>query len=260
MRRLIPAHAGKTTGADGRPRGTWAHPRSRGENLMRCRTLVAASGSSPLTRGKRSCETFEERRGRLIPAHAGKTVYCQIPRRLPGAHPRSRGENCVRNATPQGVARLIPAHAGKTVKRPDSSPARPAHPRSRGENVEPRLPRADFAGSSPLTRGKPLMVSANVMPRRLIPAHAGKTIGRSCGPTLWPPVFPAHAGKTHASTPATRNLRAHPRSRGENALFSDFTRYVYGSSPLTRGKLSHQIKVALQVRLIPAHAGKTNGW
>ena len=70
-------------------------------------------------------------------------------------------------------------------------------------------------------------------------------------------LIPAHAGKTHASTPATRNLRAHPRSRGENALFSDFTRYVYGSSPLTRGKLSHQIKVALQVRLIPAHAGKT---
>ena len=30
-----------------------------------------------------------------------------------------------------------------------------------------------------------------------------------------------------------------------------------GSSPLTRGKLSHETEVALQIRLIPAHAGKT---
>ena len=50
--RLIPAHAGKTSGAS-HPHGTnAAHPRSRGENLTRtCRDLIY-TGSSPLTRGK----------------------------------------------------------------------------------------------------------------------------------------------------------------------------------------------------------------
>ena len=52
---------------------------------------------------------------------------------------------------------------------------------------------------------------------------------------------------------------AHPRSRGENALFSDFTRYVYGSSPLTRGKLLPRDQNVAIRGLIPAHAGKTYG-
>ena len=49
---LIPAHAGKTFQISFFEVRGAAHPRSRGENLMRSRTLVAESGSSPLTRGK----------------------------------------------------------------------------------------------------------------------------------------------------------------------------------------------------------------
>ena len=51
---LIPAHAGKTLESD--PVG-WvgeAHPRSRGENLVRIATSPVLVGSSPLTRGKPS--------------------------------------------------------------------------------------------------------------------------------------------------------------------------------------------------------------
>ena len=58
-----------------------AHPRSRGENACIAVKCGGWFGSSPLTRGKRS-ELLQARRGgRLIPAHAGKTLpdlrfYC----------------------------------------------------------------------------------------------------------------------------------------------------------------------------------------
>ena len=70
---LIPAHAGKTTGTPGSTDGTAAHPRSRGENIQSPSQTVKTSGSSPLTRGKRSDRRRNARYGRLIPAHAGKT-------------------------------------------------------------------------------------------------------------------------------------------------------------------------------------------
>ena len=51
------------------------------------------------------------------------------------------------------------------------------------------------SGSSPLTRGKHRSVSKTLLHRRLIPAHAGKTI---------------------RAARIARRHRAHPRSRGEN--------------------------------------------
>ena len=92
-RRLIPAHAGKTSWKPTRRRPSAAHPRSRGENPMRSRTLAAASGSSPLTRGKRLHQDPFVMTVRLIPAHAGKTSTAVSTMTVPGAHPRSRGEN-----------------------------------------------------------------------------------------------------------------------------------------------------------------------
>ena len=91
--RLIPAHAGKTTTPGERPASSRAHPRSRGENVRPDRHSRAARGSSPLTRGK--LERFKPgtQRGRLIPAHAGKTSQARRTSWLTWAHPRSRGEN-----------------------------------------------------------------------------------------------------------------------------------------------------------------------
>ena len=51
-RRLIPAHAGKTEDRGFTGHATWAHPRSRGENLLQSLDCDEARGSSPLTRGK----------------------------------------------------------------------------------------------------------------------------------------------------------------------------------------------------------------
>ena len=213
--RLIPAHAGKTSTSSRRRGLRPAHPRSRGENVMDPPSIALASGSSPLTRGKPQGPRGDRRGHRLIPAHAGKTQP-QAARRNPGrAHPRSRGENDCGGVIPVvGVGSspltrgkphaptvtaptggLIPAHAGKTMRVTVWVPLGAAHPRSRGENLFALVIGVRTFGSSPLTRGKPLSGRRRVPPRRLIPAHAGKT-------------------RRHRNGRGHRE--AHPRSRGEN--------------------------------------------
>ena len=172
------------------------------------------------------------------------------------AHPRSRGENrfhdrgcrdadgsspltrgklvCVlRAASNRG---LIPAHAGKTRAFADESSGTAAHPRSRGENTTRVIATFSDCGSSPLTRGKPTLVPADLPKCRLIPAHAGKTESRGAEVNV---------------------SQAHPRSRGENKEGTVIKNQGLGSSPLTRGKRRPCGWPARCARLIPAHAGKT---
>ena len=111
-----------------------------------------------------------------------------------------------------------------------------AHPRSRGENGQPIVDLIITVGSSPLTRGKPLVASSAYCAPGLIPAHAGKT--QRCG----------HLRRT---------TQAHPRSRGENGKASAVDLSAMGSSPLTRGKHAAMDANPIGLRLIPAHAGKT---
>ena len=133
--RLIPAHAGKTCVVFIVTGPVRAHPRSRGENCRRWCRSGRCSGSSPLTRGKPRSRWRRGARGRLIPAHAGKTRRARSPAGVSGAHPRSRGENptveagklITAGSSPLtrgklavegeavGVGGLIPAHAGKTL-------------------------------------------------------------------------------------------------------------------------------------------------
>ena len=92
-------------------------------------------------------------------------------------------------------------------------------------------------GSSPLTRGKPVVIQETARDVGLIPAHAGKTTSlRRSFLTGW----------------------AHPRSRGENAAASAASLTMRGSSPLTRGKPVNEVPERLALGLIPAHAGKTS--
>ena len=173
--------------------------------------------------------------GRLIPAHAGKTLTDPSRQLQDPAHPRSRGENItrvVRVIRPHGSSPLtrgkpmsrawrcgpdglIPAHAGKTVVYCLPASAVAAHPRSRGENPMTREYLGAADGSSPLTRGKQSGELGIEHEFRLIPAHAGKTV--TC------------------ATQAVHTA-AHPRSRGENTAASRRTTARAGSSPLTRGK------------------------
>ena len=137
-------------------------------------------GSSPLTRGKRGLVENDLARGRLIPAHAGKTSRPGTRRPRTAAHPRSRGENveeAVADAAAFGSSpltrgkqpgpprslpgsRLIPAHAGKTLEEMVNMRLVPAHPRSRGENTCVTRRLGPVSGSSPLTRGKLFLTCA----------------------------------------------------------------------------------------------------
>ena len=92
------------------------------------------------------------------------------------------------------------------------------------------------SGSSPLTRGK-----------------RGRLEVRDDGDGL----IPAHAGKTSAVCCATVSVEAHPRSRGENHSHGVLEAEAQGSSPLTRGKRGAVDGGRDGLRLIPAHAGKT---
>ena len=254
--RLIPAHAGKTTVLAKPVGSSGAHPRSRGENAYILAPGRSPVGSSPLTRGKPGIDGLVNGGGRLIPAHAGKTaLFCEVLADR-GAHPRSRGENVAgvdwglsevgsspltRGKQPfsarcSRIAGLIPAHAGKTSLAWTGGCPRWAHPRSRGENTVKGELKFRDEGSSPLTRGKPVIIASKWAAGRLIPAHAGKT---------------------SIMRRAASRQRAHPRSRGENVWTTLRATGKPGSSPLTRGKLvvisaSHFVN-----RLIPAHAGKT---
>ena len=70
-------------------------------------------------------------------------------------------------------------------------------------------------------------------------------------------LIPAHAGKTWICGQTASQAAAHPRSRGENGPLPAQGMTLEGSSPLTRGKLEHELSDAVAVGLIPAHAGKT---
>ena len=274
-------------------------------------------GSSPLTRGKLQTAWEGIKTGGLIPAHAGKTLTRPRSSRLTEAHPRSRGENEAgdeKGSTFEGSspltrgkpaivalsaahAGLIPAHAGKTHEVAEADKAWGAHPRSRGENVRRRFGALLRPGSSPLTRGKPLLPTAPKAPPGLIPAHAGKTGwfrswsrsrwahprsrgengagDRACLTSLgsspltrgkrWyvrpcpstAGLIPAHAGKTLRPDGVPGGLEAHPRSRGENPGQMGAGIVGAGSSPLTRGKPLMPWQRQVADGLIPAHAGKT---
>ena len=92
-------------------------------------------------------------------------------------------------------AGLIPAHAGKTRASKAITPARGAHPRACGENLIGLGADLASMGSSPRMRGKHDEQLEFLIETRLIPAHAGKTVGRG--------------GMTF-------DTEAHPRACGEN--------------------------------------------
>ena len=253
---LIPAHAGKTKPAPSMRAPAKAHPRSRGENRWSDADALSSHGSSPLTRGKHLCPRWSDADARLIPAHAGKTPNAYQNQPEVKAHPRSRGENLLQvlselvkrgsspltrgklwpDGVPRGLNRLIPAHAGKTSTTTRGQLTTVAHPRSRGENLTDPSRHDQDPGSSPLTRGKRDLQRRLIRSVRLIPAHAGKTS------LAW--LVGAHT-------------KAHPRSRGENRDRAMGCLLGQGSSPLTRGKRVIVVFGNVEVRLIPAHAGKT---
>ena len=194
---LIPARAGSTIRTSSSRTRSRAHPRSRGEHSVVCKSPWTSKGSSPLARGT----LLDWFNGTLVPV----------------AHPRSRGEHVnhsyrmmtalgsspLARGTPiEKVSKcpndgLIPARAGNTLVPSSLSQVRKAHPRSRGEHFILSARLLWRMGSSPLARGT---------------RNGRHEIGNGQG------LIPARAGNTVRSTLGMNAKRAHPRSRGEHAL------------------------------------------
>ena len=90
---LIPARAGNTASLTGANIGSGAHPRSRGEHLLRLAIRSLNMGSSPLARGTHNALLTKTAELGLIPARAGNTSPVRRFSSLSWAHPRSRGEH-----------------------------------------------------------------------------------------------------------------------------------------------------------------------
>ena len=157
--RIIPAYAGSTRVWRIGCLRYWDHPRIRGEHKNMIIACVAASGSSPHTRGAPGSPGSHRPGNRIIPAYAGSTMLKFMPVRASADHPRIRGEHWpppppvpgppgssphTRGAPQiparQGMAqRIIPAYAGSTVKNGTFSTGIWDHPRIRGEHRSPAM-------------------------------------------------------------------------------------------------------------------------
>ena len=77
--RLIPARAGNTRFSAEALMKVPAHPRSRGEHLLRFGPEIFRAGSSPLARGTHIIRDLDTYATRLIPARAGNTAVLLQP-------------------------------------------------------------------------------------------------------------------------------------------------------------------------------------
>ena len=193
---------------------------------------------------------------RITPAHAGKTTSARRVA-LPSAdHPRACGENhkpllstlfahgspprmrgkLGRNHKFLKEIRITPAHAGKTPGGYGSAPQGTDHPRACGENPLESCQCGGRCGSPPRMRGKPSPRRRSRGASRITPAHAGKT-----ALLMSPPFFRTD----------------HPRACGENIGKRSTSQAFHGSPPRMRGKLTAVLACPSQLRITPAHAGKT---
>ena len=146
-------------------------------------------------RGKPS-ETFADGNTiRITPAHAGKTPAHRLCKSLRTDHPRACGENknfplqfLVAVGSPPRMRgkpvlckenlcsdRITPAHAGKTFGITKITGLESDHPRACGENWRKCQILSFDLGSPPRMRGKLFYQATYIFPRRITPAHAGKT-------------------------------------------------------------------------------------
>ena len=193
---------------------------------------------------------------RIIPAHAGFTRQRRTVPQGGRDHPRTRGvyhvgsqaDELVGGSSPHTrgllgrdvnyieVCRIIPAHAGFTTRTRARGPHCRDHPRTRGVYTAPARPAAPQPGSSPHTRGLPVLAGEGHGSCRIIPAHAG---------------FTAQAGTR------CRGHRDHPRTRGVYLRRWGPPSCCSGSSPHTRGLHGGPGATGPGHGIIPAHAGFT---
>ena len=91
--RIIPAHAGQTCTPRTSCDFPQDHPRACGANATPITRFKRQLGSSPRMRGKHGHAFIGRRENRIIPAHAGQTIFCRAIYALKTDHPRACGAN-----------------------------------------------------------------------------------------------------------------------------------------------------------------------
>ena len=148
----------------------------------------------------------------------------------------------------------------------------------RGEHVD-FAPRATaLPGSSPHTRGAPVVFEHQGSRHGIIPACAGSTRehpslsainwdhprirGEHLDETFYVSfrtgIIPAYAGSTARARVSPLLTRDHPRIRGEHPGSTESAPLVGGSSPHTRGARLQGVRRVLLAGIIPAYAGSTS--
>ena len=253
---IIPAHAGNTSAPRAASPTRWDHPRACGEHGDLRYLLVGMLGSSPRMRGTRGYNRQGDRRGGIIPAHAGNTAGFMSKGTYLRDHPRACGEHLmlgitlavVRGSSPRMRGTLlqlpdipsnggiIPAHAGNTLTAMQKSLTVEDHPRACGEHALDAGKGLKWPGSSPRMRGTPTALHVEVACHGIIPAHAGNTL---------------------TAMQKSLTVEDHPRACGEHALDAGKGLKWPGSSPRMRGTpTALHVEVACH-GIIPAHAGNT---
>ena len=78
-------------------------------------------------------------------------------------------------------------------------------------------------------------------------------------------ITPAHAGKSEGTFKVAPNLQDHPRTCGEKSCVVKAPQKETGSPPHMRGKVDKEVVGYNDIRITPAHAGKStvnvcNSW
>ena len=275
--RIIPACAGFTPRWIGGPRHERDHPRLRGVYGGIQRTWSSAWGSSPLARGLREREEYEEGGFGIIPARAGFTTHWTRRSGPTWDHPRSRGVYPVMSMRRTASSGSSPLARGLLSVTPATVRVTVDHPRSRGVYYPSCVfathpcriipARAGFTSSrrSPTPPGWDHPRSRGVY--RLVRAPLKASRGSSpLARGLQSPfeikydlrrIIPARAGFTLNPRFLMTVQRDHPRSRGVYTIPPGLIGLSPGSSPLARGlPLGHDDRLP-GLRIIPARAGFT---
>ena len=136
--------------------------------------MTQSIGPPSLAQGTRIAVGFSTSISRFIPACGELSKPSWAIVQLDGSSPLARGTRMnVKKLL--STRRFIPAYAGNSAGKVLRRRSLTVHPRLRGELISLFDADLDFVGSSPLTRGTPVVFSFSHPPARFIPAYAGNS-------------------------------------------------------------------------------------
>ena len=155
-----------------------------------------------------------------------------------GSPPHMRGKD-PEHSSKLFCTRITPAHAGKSTEEIQSQLDEKDHPRTCGEKLKAYKSPSSNRGSPPHMRGKVYKIATGDLDEGITPAHAGKRDFQFL---------------------YLQQPEDHPRTCGEKLKIVFFLLLPWGSPPHMRGKAFASACIANELRITPAHAGKSAEW